>query len=212
MKVACPSMTIMDVRELRASVRRRVERIVQVLSGVFLNMADLDMAFVRHATEVEYVRRMREILRPDILSESDVVNLSRCCLPCPFSLFYPIREVDTCNQDLELDVLQRSKSLLLGWRNIELFAVPPERQGFVYVAICGNAGVLATFGESPLVSGGYVAKFLLLLACIGHAGYVIDESSAPFGDVEICCTDNRCILPISSVGRCSKIWQFIYVV
>lgn len=51
--------------------------------SVFLNMKVLDMLFVPHATEVEYERRTREMLRSDISSDSDEANLSSCCLPLP---------------------------------------------------------------------------------------------------------------------------------
>lgn len=45
------------------------------------------MPFVRHATEVEYIRHKRKTLRTDILSESYVVDLSCCDSPHPFSSF-----------------------------------------------------------------------------------------------------------------------------
>lgn len=63
--------------------------------GVSMKMPDLNMPFVLHATEVDYERRMHEMLRTDISSESDGIHLYRCCLPLSFSSFYPIREVDT---------------------------------------------------------------------------------------------------------------------
>lgn len=44
-------------------------------SGVFLKMLGFDMPFVRHATGREYVRRMRELLRADIFSDSDMDHL-----------------------------------------------------------------------------------------------------------------------------------------
>lgn len=58
-------------------------------------MPNLNMPFVRLATEVEYVRRMREMLRTNISSLNNVVDLSRCCLLRTFSPFYVIWEVDT---------------------------------------------------------------------------------------------------------------------
>lgn len=42
---------------------------------VFMNKFDLDMLFVRHATDIEYVHRTLEVLRTDILSNSNTVNL-----------------------------------------------------------------------------------------------------------------------------------------
>lgn len=46
--------------------------------GVFLPTPDLDMLFVCLATEVEYVRCIREMLRTEISSDRGVVSLSRC--------------------------------------------------------------------------------------------------------------------------------------
>lgn len=43
--------------------------------GVFLNTPNIDMRFVRYATEVEYARRMSEMLCTDISYESNVVAL-----------------------------------------------------------------------------------------------------------------------------------------
>lgn len=100
--------------------------------GVFLNMLDLDMLFVCHATEVEYVRHMREMLRTDISSKSGVVNLSRSCLHHPFRSFYLIGKANTWGRDLNLEERQRSKELLVGWHSIELLAVPPARRGLVH--------------------------------------------------------------------------------
>lgn len=48
---------------------------------IFLNKADLDMPFVRHATESVYEHRMYEVLWTDISPNSNMVDLSRCCLP-----------------------------------------------------------------------------------------------------------------------------------
>lgn len=71
--------------------------------GVFLNMPDLKMPFVLHASEVEYVRRMRKMLRKDTSSDSNVVDLSCCCLHPPFRSSYPIREVDRWGQDADFE-------------------------------------------------------------------------------------------------------------
>lgn len=95
-------------------------------------MHDLDMLFVPHATEVEHERRIGEVWRTDISFERDMVDLSSCCLHCPFTSFYLIREVDTWSRDLDLEVQQPLKGLLFAWHNIELFAVPPARRGLVY--------------------------------------------------------------------------------
>lgn len=62
--------------------------------GLLRRMPDFDVRFFCHATEVEYVRHMRKILRPHISSHSDVGDLSCCSLSRPFCLFKLIREVD----------------------------------------------------------------------------------------------------------------------
>lgn len=80
---------------------RRWRALSRSCMGVFLNMQNLDMPFVRYATEVKYVRRIHEMLRTMISSESSVVNLFRCCLSRPISSFYLIRKVDTWSR-LEL--------------------------------------------------------------------------------------------------------------
>lgn len=64
---------------------------------------------MRHATEVEFVRRMQNRLQKDILSVSDAVELSRRSLPRPFRTIYWIQEVDMWGLDLDLKVQQRSK-------------------------------------------------------------------------------------------------------
>lgn len=66
------------------------------------------MPFVIHATEVEYVRRMRDMLCTDISSESNVVNLFHCCLPRTFCFFTSMREMDTWGRDMNLEAGQRS--------------------------------------------------------------------------------------------------------
>lgn len=58
-------------------------------------MLDLDMRFVSHATEIEYTFRMREVLRSDILSDSDMDGLSQRCFSCLFSFVHIIQEVET---------------------------------------------------------------------------------------------------------------------
>lgn len=61
---------------------------------------------MRHATEAEYVSCMREILSPDISSESDVVDMCRCCSSRPSSslyLLYLIRKVETGSGELDLE-------------------------------------------------------------------------------------------------------------
>lgn len=102
--------------------------------GGFLNIPYLDMSFVHNATKVEYVRCIHKMLRPDSLSESKVVNLCRCCLPCTISWFYPTWEKESRGPDLEIEVRKSSKGLLIGWHDIERFAVSPARQRLVYAA------------------------------------------------------------------------------
>lgn len=95
--------------------------------GVLLYMRNLNVLFVLHATEVECVRRTDEILPMRVSTASDIVDLSRCCMPCPFNSFYQIREVETWDQNLGF-VRQISKVLLVCWYKIDLFAVPPARR------------------------------------------------------------------------------------
>lgn len=97
---------------------------------VFSNIPYLDMPLIRRAIE-KYVRQMREMSHMDISSDSDVVDLSRCCLPRPFCLLYPIREVSTWGRDVDYEVRLRLNGLLVGWDSIEVFAVPPARRGLV---------------------------------------------------------------------------------
>lgn len=127
-------MTVKDAQGIRALVRTLVKEraLSRSCPGLFLNKWDLVMAFVRRATEEEYVHRMREMLRTDIFSKSDLVNLSRCCLPRPCSLFCLIRDDETWRRDMELEVGQKSKALHVGWHDIELFAVPPAEQALMY--------------------------------------------------------------------------------
>lgn len=116
---------------------RRWRVLSRLCPGVFLNMPDLKMTFVRHETEIVYVRRMHGILRMELSSESDVVNLSCRCMPRPFSSLYLKREVDTWGQELVLKVRQRLKGLRVGWHNIKLFTVSPARREPVYAALPG---------------------------------------------------------------------------
>lgn len=46
------------------------------------------MLFMRQATEIECVRYMCKMRRLDIPSEGEVVHLSPCCVPRPFSSSY----------------------------------------------------------------------------------------------------------------------------
>lgn len=62
------------------------------------NMPDLHMPLVRHATEVKYVRTIWEMLRTDISSEGNVVDLSCCFLPLPLRSLELIRDVETWGQ------------------------------------------------------------------------------------------------------------------
>lgn len=79
----------------RRCVRTSMESSEQYVSGCFLEYADLGYVVCPHATEVEYVCCMCEMLRTDILLERDVVDLPCCSLPHPFSSFYLIWDVDT---------------------------------------------------------------------------------------------------------------------
>lgn len=103
-------------------------------SGLFQNMRDLDMSFVRHATGVKYVRDMSEMLHTDISSHSDIVNMSRCCLPHPICSFYLIQEADPWGRGVDFEVRQRLKVCSSDGTISGLFAVPPARQGLVYAA------------------------------------------------------------------------------
>lgn len=77
------------------------------------------MPLVHHATKFEFVCRMCTELRADISSENDIVYLSCCCLPRPFSLVYLIKEVEIWGGDMDLEVQQRSEDLLASWYNIK---------------------------------------------------------------------------------------------
>lgn len=48
------------------------------------NSLSYNMTIVRYVIEGKYVLRMREVLRTDILSDSDTVDLCSCCLFHPF--------------------------------------------------------------------------------------------------------------------------------
>lgn len=88
-------------------------------------MPNLDMLFVCHATEAEFVRGMCKILHADISSDSNVVELPFCCFPHPFSSFYLLRQVGARGRDVDHEMRQSSEGLLVGWHIIELLAVPP---------------------------------------------------------------------------------------
>lgn len=80
---------------MRRCIRRSIESVENVVSGFFFILPDLDVPFFGHATAIEYARRMREILRTDTSSESNVVVLFCYCLPRAFSPLNPIRDVGT---------------------------------------------------------------------------------------------------------------------
>lgn len=46
----------------------------------YFKMPGLYMPFVLHASEVAYIRRMREVPRTNISSNMEIINLSRCGL------------------------------------------------------------------------------------------------------------------------------------
>lgn len=70
----------------------------------FLGMQDFNMPFAHHGTKTQYVRRMRFVLRIYVSSESDMADLSCCCLPRPSSYIYQMQEVDTSDRDLYLEM------------------------------------------------------------------------------------------------------------
>lgn len=74
------------------------------------------------------------MLRTDISLQSDVVNLSRSCLPLPFRFYYLIRKEISRGRDLDLEVRQSSRELPVGLHNIELFALSTAKGGLLYAA------------------------------------------------------------------------------
>lgn len=83
MATDCHSVIVKDVQGIGAYARRW-RAYCRSCPGLFLNMPDFDILLVRHATEVQYVRRMHKMMRTDISLNKDVVDLSRCRLPRPF--------------------------------------------------------------------------------------------------------------------------------
>lgn len=81
--------------------------------SVFQNLPDLDIPFVSHVIEVEYVLRMREMLRTDISSKNNVVDMSLYCLSRPFCSFCLTWEVDTEFLDVDFEVRQWLQACLL---------------------------------------------------------------------------------------------------
>lgn len=139
MAVDSNNFSIYDRRECSlntcvAAYARRSRLLWTLCPGVLLSMFDSHTPFIRHAAQLEYVRRLCDIFRTDKWNESNIVSLSQCCLPSPFSLFYQIQKGDTWGLELVLDLWQQSKGLLIGWHNIELFSVPPTRLEIVYAA------------------------------------------------------------------------------
>lgn len=55
---------------------RRWRALIKSCPGLLLNMLDLDVPFVRHATESKHGCRMRERLHTNISSGSELVDLS----------------------------------------------------------------------------------------------------------------------------------------
>lgn len=94
--------------------RRRWRALSKSCLSVFLNMLDMDMPFVRHVTEVVNLSCMREILRPDISYESDIVVLSRWCFPRRYNLSFSIRKVGSWGREWDLEVERMSNGLLIG--------------------------------------------------------------------------------------------------
>lgn len=92
---------------VRRFVRAQMDSFEQVLFGCFLKFSDLLMPFVCLAPDVEYILCMRDMMHIDIsseTSESNIVDLSQCCLPRPYSLLYLIRKVATWVPDLDMEV------------------------------------------------------------------------------------------------------------
>lgn len=133
MVAVSPFETVKVVRGLRFSYLARVDR-ERWSPGIFLDMPDVNMPFIYHATEFKYAFRMWEMFRTDISSESDVVDFSCCLLPFPLSFSYQIPEMAIWGQYFELEVWQRSKGWLVYLQNIELFAIPSVMWRNVYSA------------------------------------------------------------------------------
>lgn len=76
-----------------------MEIIKPVVCNEVLRIANVDFSFLHHATEIEYVRRLRNVLPTDSSCGSEMVELSQCHLPPLFSFNYLIQVVDTCGQD-----------------------------------------------------------------------------------------------------------------
>lgn len=80
---------------------RRTRAVSRSCPVAFLIMPDFNMPLLRHATEFEYVCRMNEIERTDISSDSNVVDLSRCCFPSSISSIYLLQKLFTWSQDAD---------------------------------------------------------------------------------------------------------------
>lgn len=59
------------------------------------------MPFVRYGTEVENVSHMREGFRTNVSSDSNMVDLSRCYLPHPFSSLCLVKVMEMSACELE---------------------------------------------------------------------------------------------------------------
>lgn len=132
----------------------------------------------------------------------EVVSFYYYCLPCSFSAFYLIRDGATLGLDLDLEVRQGSKDLLVIWHNIEVFAVPPARRRLVYatkLAVGMTWRVLVGFVAIALCS----PHFLFLATgqrwCISH------RSSLTMGDAGVCSSENQCTLPDSLLCHCTVV-------
>lgn len=63
---------------------------------VFLNMTNMNVPFLPHATKIHFVSCKHEMLRADISSGYGVAYLLWCCLPrLLFSSLYLIQKVET---------------------------------------------------------------------------------------------------------------------
>lgn len=65
-------------------------------------MQDLYIPVICLAADGKHVRRMCEVFRTYISSNSDTVDLRHCCLPRPFSSLSLVGEVETWGRYLDL--------------------------------------------------------------------------------------------------------------
>lgn len=78
---------------------------------------------------------MRKMLRTKMFSGNDIVDLSHCCLSHTFRSFCQVCKVKIWGCNLDLEVSQRLKNVLVGCPNIDLFTVAPSKTGILYAAM-----------------------------------------------------------------------------